>query len=56
MSIRHTKENDKVNPLNWKAVIKQPCRIYRKEGGEGEVNRKGSEEKNKRRCRRRNSD
>lgn len=39
-----------------RAAIKQPCRIERKEGGEGLVNRKGSEEWNKRRHRRRNSE
>lgn len=51
----HTKETNKVNPLNMRAAIKQPCRIERKEGGEGLVNRKGSEKCNKRRHRRRNS-
>lgn len=38
-----------------RTAIKQPCRIERKEGGEGLVNRKGSEKWNKRR-RRRNSE
>lgn len=39
-----------------RTAIKQPCRIERKEGGEGLVNRKGSEKWNKRRHRRRNSE